>query len=237
MARNAYFHFKQFQISQNLCAMKVTTDAIVFGAMIDTRHCRNILDIGSGTGLLSLMMAQKTTAPITAIELDDAAVEQSMVNIKSSPWPEQISVVHASIQQYTANNDRTFDCIVTNPPFFEQSLKGPDHQRNLARHSDSLDFSVLADIIQKQLSANGTAWVLLPVNSAKRFLQEASGKRLYPVAITELCSTLQHSPHRWIIQLSHQKTVTKKQTLVFYHQDRQYTEAFRQLTRDYYLKL
>ena len=237
MARNTIFQFKQFQIDQSLCAMKVTTDAIVFGAMVDVSQCQSILDIGAGTGLLSLMMAQRASASVTAVELDKDAIEQSLQNIKNSPWPDQVTVVHNSIQNFATTRDEPFDCIVSNPPFFQESLKGPDQQRNLARHTDSLNFSALVSSIKKLLTPTGEAWILLPVDSAKTLLKIASDASLFPTQITELKSTSEHPSHRWVMCLSHQKSDTDYQSLVFYNQQKEYTEDFKRLTRDYYLKL
>ena len=236
MTKNTYFRFKQFQLDQSLCAMKVTTDAILFGALVNVEGCESILDIGSGTGLLSLMVAQRTSAQITAVELDPSAAQQSRLNIDNSPWASQITQIHNSIQNFVQTNPARFDCVITNPPFFQQALKGPDQQRNMARHTDSLSFDDLILAITSCLSLSGTAWLLLPVESARFFLKQAKG-RLYLQQVIEVSSTRHHPPHRWVMALRHQPEESHITKLNIYTHPPEYTNEFKRWTQPYYLSL
>ncbi len=217
--------------------MKVTTDAIVFGALVDTSKSQSILDIGSGTGLLSLMQAQQSQAPITAVEIDQQAAEQSRQNIRNSPWPDQIQVIERAIQTYANNCDHQFDTIISNPPFFRQSLKGPNQQRNLARHTYSLSFSDLAKAISTLLKPEGEAWVLLPTDSANNFLEDAALAGLYPGTQIELQATDQRPVHRHILKLIYRNTETEIHRLIYQDQQQQYTGDFKKLAKAFYLNL
>lgn len=163
---NTYFRFKQFTVNQDRTAMKVTTDGCLFGAWVAeeiSKHnigVENILDIGAGTGLLSLTIAQKTKTSITAVEIDEAAADQAMENVKSSPWPDSIEVVHADILQWKSG--KKFDIIVSNPPFYERELASPVRGRNVAHHSDGLLLQDLLTTAKNLLKPDGTIYLLLP---------------------------------------------------------------------------
>lgn len=159
---NSWFRFKQFVIEQDRCAMKVSTDACVQGAWTpvagDVKH---VLDIGCGTGLLSLMLAQRyPDLVIDAIELDAAAAEQAAENVHASPWSGRIQVLQADARSFFA--DKKYELIICNPPFFNNSLLGPQQLRNHARHTLSLTYEDLFGCIENNLAAGGTAAVLLP---------------------------------------------------------------------------
>lgn len=163
---NTHFSFKSFTVHQEKVAMKVCTDACLFGAWTamhalkpDTRH---ILDIGTGTGLLSLMVAQFTRATIEAVEIDENAAIQSRENFNASPWKEQFSVHHQSMEEYMDGQHKKFDLIISNPPFFENQLKSSQNNRNLAMHSQQFSFGLLAKGMADLLSDNGIGAVLIP---------------------------------------------------------------------------
>lgn len=158
-----YFDFKKFRIYQDQCAMKVCTDSCLFAAWIDATKCKNILDIGTGTGLLSLMLAQRTNAKITAIEIDMDAYQQAKLNIYTSPFLYSISVIHTSLQDFiTIPNLTKFDGIVCNPPFFASHLKSKNISLNNAKHDTSLTLQNLAQAIEILLVPEGFFWVMLP---------------------------------------------------------------------------
>ena len=242
MARNSYFAFKQFNIDQGQCAMKVTTDACLFGALLgqssSLRPVRQVLDIGAGTGLLSLMVAQNSSATITAVELDKQAAQQASNNFTNSPWASRLHLVHSAIQDFTC--DQRFDRIITNPPFFQQAFKGNDTRRNLARHTDTLTFTDLACAIAQHLQDNGEAWVLLPVTSAALFVRAASQQTLTVVRQIGLRSSPSHPIHRYILVLRHQQPIAEAQReelLTIYRQHPHYSAQTRQLMAPYYLAL
>jgi len=159
---NGYFRFKQFTIHQDRCAMKVSTDACILGAWVDPDGaCKRILDIGTGTGLLALMLAQKTGAVIDAVELDSDAAEQANENVDESPWKDRVNIIQSDVVGY--NFQHKYDMIITNPPFFNNSLLGPAEDRNRARHTTTLNYQQLLDVIKDNIADDGEAAILLPV--------------------------------------------------------------------------
>ncbi|MEP6682604.1 MAG: methyltransferase, partial [Parafilimonas sp.] len=174
---NDYFQFKQFLIKQDKCAMKVCTDACLFGAFAATRlplTVNRILDIGSGTGLLSLMLAQiLIDANIDAVEIDEAAAKQAKENFDASLWKERLNIYNESIQQFANSPIRksNYDVIISNPPFYESDLKSDDDKRNLALHSSDLRLEELISITYKLLNNNGSFFVLLPYHRTTYFLE------------------------------------------------------------------
>ena len=176
MARNSFFKFKQFTIQQDQCAMKVCTDACVFGAWADIENAEHILDIGAGTGLLSLITAQRNkNGKISAVELDADAFSQAKENIENSPFADRIEIFHSAIQDFSGLEK--FDCIISNPPFFQSDLRSPDSKINRAHHSDSLTFQDLLKAVDKLLTEAGKFNILLPVDEGTIFqeLAEKSG--------------------------------------------------------------
>ena len=235
------FKFKQFEIQQDACAMKVSLDACLLGALCDVKHAQRILDIGAGTGLLSLMLAQRCTADarIEAIELDEPAFKQALQNINRSPFSSMITLTHGNINYFQSS--QLFDVIICNPPFFSQQLKGDNAQRNLARHNDGLSFSQLNERINALLSKQGKAWILLPMSELDRFKQASEGCNL---AIQDqwLVFSRSHKPAKicifTLVHSEHHETVpTAHHDLAVYNEQQEYTHEFRQLLSDYYLKL
>ncbi|MES2880979.1 MAG: methyltransferase, partial [Bacteroidota bacterium] len=161
---NTYFQFKQFTVQQNRCAMKVTTDGCFFGAwcavQIQKTNAQHVLDIGAGSGLLSLMIAQKNLIEITPVEIDEDAAAQAGENISASPWAERISIVAKDI--LTTNFASSFDIIVSNPPFYENELPSEKETKNKAHHSYALTLKQLFSFAQKNLSPGGKFFVMLP---------------------------------------------------------------------------
>lgn len=169
---NSYFRFKEFTINQDSCAMKVSTDACIQGAWtpVIKSSSTNILDIGAGTGLLSLMLAQRSNAnTIDAIEYDSDAAKQAEDNIKSSPWAERIHIIEADATLYQYN--KKYDLIIANPPFFNNSLLGPDSLRNQARHTIGLSYRKLFDVICQNIISDGMASILLPAQHYQEWLK------------------------------------------------------------------
>ncbi|MEP2025015.1 MAG: methyltransferase [Reichenbachiella sp.] len=170
---NTYFQFKLFTIHQDQCAMKVSTEACILGAWVPDIKPKRILDIGTGTGLLALMLAQRMDGRIDAVELDTKAAEQASQNVLESKWSKRIKVINENIFKWSKSSDLTYDLIVSNPPFFTNSLKSNISTRNLAKH-DSSDFSKenLATVLKSLLSENGSAYVLYPEMESEQFKVE-----------------------------------------------------------------
>ena len=172
------FAFKQFIIKQDKCAMKVGTDAVLLGAWIIPNGSKHILDIGTGTGVISLMLAQKTVAQIDAIDIEEEAFIQAKQNVSESKFSKQIHVIHSSFQEYAKTAVKKYNLIVTNPPYFEQSLKSSDEQRSHARHADVLPFEELLDGVLKLLDEKGKFCLILPTLEAVKFRTLAEKKGL-----------------------------------------------------------
>ncbi|WP_373492777.1 tRNA1(Val) (adenine(37)-N6)-methyltransferase [Aquiflexum sp.] len=161
--KDAVFRFKQFAVQQDRCAMKISTDGVVLGAFAGRGNPQRILDIGAGTGVVSLMLAQRfPEATITGIEIDKDAFEQASENVCKSPWSNRIKMINQSFQEFYNQHDGKFDLIVSNPPFFPKHLKSPDPKKNLALHNDSLSFGELANGIKRLLENDGHFWLILP---------------------------------------------------------------------------
>ena len=228
---------------QEYTAMKVCTDACLFGAWsaadVQIQNAKNILDIGSGTGLLSLMLAQQSTAHITAIEIEEGAFNQTASNFDLSPWKERLDVVHTSIQNYAADDKKQlFDCIITNPPFYEQDLTSPDSAKNLASHSTALSWDDLAKSVVSLLQENGTWYVLVPTLRAYTMQKIASN---YGLELSEEClmyNDAKHLPIRAMLKFVKQKeTAIQRNKIVIKNEDQSYTTEFTNYLKDYYLHL
>ncbi len=235
---NSYFRFKQFIVNQGECAMKVTTDACIQGAWTPALDgTERILDVGTGTGLLALMLAQKATdALIDAAELDNKAAAQAMQNFSDSPWNEQLTVISCDIKEYHA--PYKYDLVISNPPFFSNSLQGPAANRNMARHTDTLSYNDLLDAIDRNLAPNGLASILLPRPESLLFenLIEEKGWHIHN------CLQIKDNDNaaiKRVVLLTGRiaPDVRAAETLVIKQHDGSYTDKFKQLLSPYYLQL
>lgn len=233
---NTYFQFKQFLIRQDKCAMKVCTDSCVLGAYPHVAGAKRILDIGAGTGLLSLMIAQRApNAQIEAVEIDAAAAEQAQENITTSPWAERIKLLPVSLQEFAATQPPPFDVIVSNPPFFQASLKSDNEAKNKAKHTETLSFSEIIAFSQQFLSPEGQLHLLLPPYEAKIFEREAHNAGFYTTHILWLEASPKGKLLRGIHTYSRAFASTTENRLAVREKDLAYTSAFRELLKDYYL--
>jgi len=229
-------------VHQEHTAMKVCTDACLFGAWAaadpSIQTAKNILDIGSGTGLLSLMLAQQSAAHITAIEIEADAFKQTKANFELSPWKERLDVVHTSIQDYATTDKKQFDCIITNPPFYEQDLTSPDHTKNLASHSTALSWDDLVKSVATLLQENGTWYVLVPSLRAYTIQKIASNYGLY---LSEECLMYNDAKHltiRAMLKFVKQKEVAiQRNKITIKNGDQSYTAEFTNYLKEYYLHL
>lgn len=218
--------------------MKVCTDACLFGAWVADRSERqpfppiNILDIGAGTGLLSLMLAQKLPlARIDAVEIEENAARQAAENAEASPWSDRIQILQGDIR--TLHFGKQYDCILSNPPFYANDLKSPSTGRNLALHSEALDLPELFTAATKALSPNGKLALLLPAAREGEALALAALHELWPESICRIHQTPTHQPFRVILWLGKEKTSPTNQTLLI-REETHYSPAFRTLLADYY---
>ena len=237
---NHFFQFKQFTIYQDKCAMKVCTDACLFGAFVANyiehkkSSPKNILDIGTGTGLLALMLAQKTIADIDAVEIDQAASMQANNNFVASPWNNRLNIYNTPIQLYKKINGSGYDFIISNPPFFEKSLKSDSQSKNLALHSEALTLSDLIDQIQLHLNPNGQFAILLPYNRRAYFIAKAQKLGFDIHALINVKQTQQHPFFRSMMIFGNSSFSTFSKELII-KENNEYTADFRALLYHYYL--
>ena len=234
---NTSFAFKQFTIKQDLCAMKVGTDAVLLGAWIIPNGSLNILDIGTGTGIIALMLAQKSQAHIDAIDIDENAVKQAKQNISESKFATKIEVDHISFQDFVKTTKKKFNLIVTNPPYFEQSLKSSDEKRSHARHADVLPFEDLLDGVTKILDPKGKFCLILPKLEAEKFRQLAEKKGLILSKLLRVKSRSDKEiDKRHIMQFEFKPSEFSEATIAIELGERhQYTDEYKALTKDYYI--
>jgi tRNA1Val (adenine37-N6)-methyltransferase len=238
MARNSFFQFKQFKVNQDKCAMKVCTDACVFGAWVSVEKAENILDIGTGTGLLSLMSAQRNkTSRIAAVELDAEACEQARENVKNSPFHNRIQVFHSAIQDFAV--EEKFDCVISNPPFFQADLKSPDPKINLAHHAGSLSFNDLLQAAERLLRPTGNLNILLPVEEGFVFQDLAERSGWFMSRKLTLFHQNGKKPFRALMRFNRDEsavTALVNTELCIYEEDgKTYHPEFKKLLQGYYL--
>jgi len=237
---NNYFQLKQFTVHQQLAAMKVTTDACLFGAWAADdieKHSASpstLLDIGSGTGLLSLMIAQKTPAFIDAIEIDKDAFDQTAANFNASPWPERLHALHGDIR---AASPSSYDVIISNPPFYENDLASPDQKRTSAHHDSTLLLSELISLSKQLLSEQGFFYLLIPFKRLEEIKQMTSENGLTISMICNVRQSVNHSFFRSMLLIRKTRTVLQTQELAIRQHDNTYTSVFTALLKDYYLHL
>ncbi|HXJ99434.1 MAG TPA: methyltransferase [Gelidibacter sp.] len=245
------FKFKEFAINQDRCAMKIGTDSVLLGAWtsIDD-HPYSILDIGAGTGILALMLAQRSQSVpmaaeiIDAIEIDDAAYEQCVENFESSPWSDRLFCYHAALDEFVKEfleddmeDMTTYDLIISNPPFYSDTYKSSDNQRDLARFVDAMPFRQLLESVSKLLSSEGQFSVVIPFSEEKEFIVLATKEHLYPNRILRVQGTPQSEIKRSFIQFSFKETTVNTEHLIIETARHHYTEDYIALTKDFYLKM
>jgi tRNA1Val (adenine37-N6)-methyltransferase len=233
---NNYFQFKQFTIRQERSAFRVGTDGVLLGACADISRATSILDIGTGTGLLALMLAQRCSAIITAIEPDYESYLQACENIDSSPWKTRINLVNTDLQSFDPGSDR-FDLIVSNPPFFTDSLKNPDPRKSGARHNDSLTTPELIQGSVKLLTDSGQLNIIMPYVEGNILIAEAVRFGLYCNNVLKIRPLPTSEIRRLILKFSKIRENPKESFLTIEHGMRhEFTEDYINLTKDFYLK-
>jgi len=232
---NPFFKFKEFTVFHDRCAMKVGTDGVLLGAWTDISGCNKILDVGTGTGLIAMMCAQRNRkVGINAIDIDDEAIEQAKDNIKNSPFSERISCIKASFQELEKQTFAKYDLIVSNPPFFTQSLKSPDRERTLARHNDSLSTDELVSISSGLLTDKGKLSVIYPFEYKDTLIRLAKEYRLFVVRITNVYPTLSPIPKRVLMELSKEELHVVENNLIIEKERHVYSDEFIGLVKDFY---
>lgn len=235
---NDTFEFKKFKIKQDKCAMRVSTDAVLLGAWVIPNGSKSILDIGTGTGVIALMLAQKSDASILAIDIDKDSTEQAKLNVAESVFNTKVDVVHQSFQELVKTSDQKFNLIVTNPPYFIDSFKNANDTKATARHTDLLSFEDLLNGVKKLLDEKGKFCLILPTNEARIFREMAQSKGLYLSKLLRIRTRFEKdSEKRHLMQFEFKESEFSESTLVIEKDShRNYTEEYKELTRDYYLK-
>ena len=233
---NSYFKFKQFTIEQSDCAMKVGTDGCLLGGWFNCSDSKKILDIGCGTGLISIMAAQRCNAHITGVEIDNKAAMQARINADSSPWGERIEITNCDLLEYTTES--RFDTIVSNPPYFVNSLKCDDTSRTLARHSDSLDCYAFFRKCAELLNDNGSVSIVIPCDIMNEWKSAAAEQNLYPTRTTFIKTTPKKTPKRVLIEFGlNMINCTEENILILETSPGEYSNEAKEILRDFYLKL
>lgn len=204
------FRFKQFTIDDEHCAHRVGTDSMILGAWSEPPSSGKILDIGAGCGILSLMMAQKSSASIDAVEIDSVAANEALKNFKQSPWNSRLHLYNKSLQCFTESMKSVYDFIITNPPYFSGSLKSPALIKNIARHDQVISLQELALIANRILNPEGTMALIIPYNDASTLVSICKNNELY----LKRSLTVKSTPHKHPIRSLHEfskKTVSRPQ--------------------------
>ena len=234
---SAGFQCKKFYVAHDQCAMKVGTDGLLLGAFapLPAAGCA-ILDIGAGSGLISLMLAQRSNGAnvIDAVELDSAAAAQAAANVANSPWPNAVQLIKGDILTY--HSDKRYRLIVSNPPFFQQALLPTDKRRSQARHTDSLPFGQLLRKAAELLDEHGLFCVILPRPEAEYLLQQATAQGWYLAQRCEVRSKAEKPLQRLLLSLSRQAQDSTHSSLTIQQADGSYTAEYKALLRDFYLK-
>jgi tRNA1Val (adenine37-N6)-methyltransferase len=234
------FQFKKFTITQDRCAMKVGTDGVLLGAWTPIDHRPfSILDIGSGTGILALMLAQRSSAEqIDAIEIDEEAFEQCVENFENSPWADRLYCYHAGLDEFMEEPEDEYDLIVSNPPFYSEDYKTESEQRDLARFQDALPFEDLIEAASVLLSENGIFSVIIPYKEEVKFIGLAKEYNLFPLKITRVKGTPTTEIKRSLLAFSFaEKTNFPIDELIIETARHQYTKEYITLTKEFYLKM
>ncbi|MCF6356301.1 MAG: methyltransferase [Draconibacterium sp.] len=234
---NNYFQFKQFKIIQEKSAMKVGTDGVLLGAWANVDGTKTALDVGAGTGLISLMIAQRCHAKVLGIEIEKNAAYEATENVQKSPWKNRVAVKNISFQEFVVSSKEKFDLIISNPPFFTNSYKNEIKNLAIARHNDLLPFSELIKGAAQLLAENGKLAVILPVIPANEFIELAQNYGLYLGKLTKVKPNSKKEANRYLLEFTKKPTLLKKDLLIIYNETgTDYTEMYKQLTRDFYLK-
>ena len=234
------FTFKQFTVQQDRCAMKVGTDGVLLGAWCPIENNpKSILDIGAGTGILALLLAQRTQAEqIDAIEIDEEAYEQCVENFENSPWNDRLFCFHADVEEFIDEPEDEYDLIISNPPFYSEDFKTNNEQRDLARFTDALPFDTLVETAALLLSENGIFAVIIPFKEETNFIELCANYDLFPAKATRVRGNPTSEIKRSLLAFKrYELSVLEADELVIETARHLYTPEYIELTKDFYLKM
>ena len=234
------FQFKQFSVNQDQTAMKIGTDGVLLGAWTPIENNpKSVLDIGTGTGIIALMLAQRSDAEqIDALEIDESAYEQAVENFENSPWGDRLFCFHAGLDEFVDDPEDEYDLIVSNPPFFSEEYRSENEQRDLARFQGAMPFEELVEAADLLLSENGIFSVIIPFNEEDRFIELCAEVELFPIKVTRV----KGSPNTKIIRSllafkRYELAVLTADELVIEISRHEYTPEYISLTKDFYIKM
>lgn len=236
---NRPFRFKEFTVEQDRCAMKIGTDGVLLGAWVSVdENPYSVLDIGAGTGIIALQLAQRSQAElIDAIEIDEDAYEQCVENFENSPWGDRLFCYHASLDEFVEEIEEKYDLIVSNPPFYSENQKTENAARDLARFADALPFDELLNGVSRLLSDEGIFGLILPRKEEETFIKLASEYNLFPIRICRVRGNENSEEKRSLMEFSFRETNPKIEHLTIEIERHKYTEAYKNLVQDFYLDL
>jgi tRNA1Val (adenine37-N6)-methyltransferase len=230
------FQFKQFSVDQSECAMKINTDGVLLGALTEASDPQTILDIGTGTGVIALMLAQRfANAKVDALEIDPKAAATAGLNFNNSSFAERLNIYPESFQAYFENNpDNKYDLIVSNPPFHIDSLKSSGAERELAKHTDKSFFADLAHTVSQHLSATGTFWVILPLTTAQLLKEIMHGTNLELANTTTIHSFIDSEPHRELLAFNNSGSSENFEKFVIYYAEKEYSLQYKRALKEFF---
>jgi tRNA1Val (adenine37-N6)-methyltransferase len=236
---NQPFLFKQFSVNQDKCAMKIGTDGVLLGAWATLFHSpTSVLDIGTGTGIIALQLAQRSDAElIDAIEIEGNAYEQAVDNFEDSPWGDRLFCYHTSLEEFANEIDETYDLIVSNPPFYRDDFLSNNKARNKARSTTSLSFNELLKGVSILLSKDGIFATIIPRKEEESFIQSAENYNLFINRICRVKGTPATEIKRSLLEFSFRKSTIETSELIIENQRRNYTENYINMVKDFYLKM
>ena len=231
-----YFQFKQFNVHHDRCTMKVGTDGVLLGAWTTVGQAKSILDIGTGSGVIALMLAQRSgkDTSIDAVEVEAQDAAQALENVSGSPWPEKIKIHHTPIQQFASGG--TYDLIVSNPPYFINSQQPPDAKRLQARHTVVLNYADLLQAVKKHLDPTGTFNIVLPFTEGLQFIDLAKAFSLHCSRQWSFRTRKEKPIERWLLEFSREEKIVNMGEILLYDQGTNWSPEYRHLTKEFYLK-
>ncbi len=231
------FRFRQFTIHQDKCAMKVGTDAVLLGSWVEPSSAYRILDIGTGTGLIALMLAQRSSCNIDAVDIDENASKQARENFMLSPWFSRLNIFHTSFQEFASQSGLVYDLIVSNPPYFQHASKPSGESRSNARHNDLLAFQELIDGVKKILHPEGRFYLILPVREGMEFIDLAQRSGLFCRHLVKVLTKPSKPEKRLIMEFGKEMKAMTEEELIIQNEDNSFSTVYSRLTKEYYFTL
>jgi len=230
------FRFKQFEVAQDKCAMKVNTDGVLLGAWADVSGAKKILDIGTGTGVIALMMAQKNSeATIEGLDIDEGAYQQTEQNFERSKWRQRLIALHADVQHFFVVT--RYDIIISNPPYFVDDYKTDNHQKNIAKHSTALTYKqLIPHLSQHLLSPTGKVFLVVPHFNLPLVVSLAAVEGLFLTRLLEVTAVTGKNPYLALVQLESEQKAHAIESITIQDEAGNFTEQYKELTKEFYLK-